>query len=95
MTISVQAAPVFEAHNPTSVAHQMLLLRHHSPIGALLGLSTHAPTLVGLLIAFSELAVGVGTLLGLWARVAAVGGARLALTFFITVSWNTTPSWAG
>jgi thiosulfate dehydrogenase (quinone) large subunit len=84
-----------DAHNPTSVAHQMLLLRHRSPIGPLLGLSMHAPTLVGLLIAFSELAVGVGTLLGLWARVAAAGGALLALTFFLTVSWNTSPYYYG
>ena len=84
-----------DAHNPTSVAHQMLLLRHRSAIGPLVGLSTHAPTLVGLLIAFGELAVGVGTLLGLWARIAAVGGALLALTFFLTVSWNTTPYYYG
>jgi len=81
--------------NPTSAAHQMLLLRGTSPIGPLLALSTHAPTLVGLLIAAGELAVGLGTLLGLWARVAAAGGALLSLTFFLTVSWNTTPYYYG
>jgi thiosulfate dehydrogenase [quinone] large subunit len=81
--------------NPTSAAHQMLLLQNSSPIGPLLGLSTHAPTLVGLLIAVGELAVGVGTLLGLWTRIAAVGGVLLSLTFFLTVSWNTTPYYYG
>lgn len=35
--------------SPTSVARQMSLLRHTSPIGGLLTLSTHAPTFVGLL----------------------------------------------
>jgi len=77
------------------VANQMLLLRHRSPIGFLLGLSTHAPTLVGLLIAFGELAVGIGALIGLWTRVAAIGGVLLSLTFFLSVSWNTTPYYYG
>jgi len=82
-------------HNPISVASQMRVLRHSSPIGGLLGLSTHVPVLVGLLIAFGELAVGVGVLAGLYVRVAAFGGALLALSFFLTVSWNTTPYYYG
>jgi thiosulfate dehydrogenase [quinone] large subunit len=81
--------------NPTSVVGQMKLLQHTSPIGPLLGLSMHAPTLVGLMIAFAELAVGVGVLLGLWTRIAALGGMALALTFLLTVSWNTTPYYYG
>lgn len=81
--------------NPSSVAGQMRVLQHASPIGPLLGLSVHAPTLVGLLIAFGELAVGLGTLAGLCTRVAAVGGALLSVTFFLTVSWNTTPYYYG
>ncbi len=84
-----------DPQNPTSAAHQMLLLRSSSPIGPLLGLSTHAPTLVSLLIALGELAVGIGTLLGLWTRIAAAGGVLLSLTFFLTVSWNTTPYYYG
>jgi thiosulfate dehydrogenase (quinone) large subunit len=81
--------------NPASVVGQMHTLRHVSPIGPLLGLSLHAPTLVGLLIAFGELAVGVGVLLGLWTRLAAIGGMALALTFLLTVSWTTTPYYYG
>ena len=84
-----------DPNNPTSAVHQMLRLRDSSPIGPMLSLSAHAPTLVSLVIAFAELAVGVGTLLGLWARIAAAGGALLALTFFLTVSWNTTPYYFG
>ncbi len=80
---------------PTSVVGQMRALQHASPIGPLLGLSVHAPTLVGLLIAFGELSVGLGTLAGLCTRVAAGGGALLALTFFLTVSWNTAPYYYG
>jgi thiosulfate dehydrogenase [quinone] large subunit len=84
-----------DPHSPTSVAAQMRTLQHSSPIGPLLGLSTHAPSAVGLLIAFAELAVGIGTLVGLYLRVAAGGGALLALTFFLTVSWNTSPYYYG
>ncbi|MEO8887901.1 MAG: TQO small subunit DoxD, partial [Jatrophihabitantaceae bacterium] len=85
----------FDPRSPTSVAAQMRALQHASPIGPLVGLSTHAPTVVGLLIAFAELAVGIGTLLGLYLRVAAVGGTLLSLTFFFTVSWSTTPYYYG
>jgi thiosulfate dehydrogenase [quinone] large subunit len=81
--------------NPSSVVGQMRLLRHVSPIGPLLGLSLHAPTAVGLMIAFGELAVGVAVLLGLWTRLAAVGGMLLSLTFLLTVSWRTTPYYYG
>ena len=84
-----------DPHSPTSVVGQMRLLQHRSPIGGLLGVSLHAPTLVGLLIALGELAVGVGTVLGLFARLAAIGGAVLSLTFFLTVSWSTTPYYYG
>jgi len=73
----------------------MHALRDRSPLGPLVSLSLHAPTLVGLLIALGELAVGVGTLLGLLPRVAAIGGAALALSFFLTVSWNTAPYYYG
>ncbi len=81
--------------NPQSVVGQMRTLRHVSPIGPLLGLSLHAPTLVGLLIAFGELAVAVGVLLGLLTRLTAVGGMALSLTFLLTVSWRTTPYYYG
>jgi thiosulfate dehydrogenase (quinone) large subunit len=84
-----------DPNNPTSAVYQMLRLQGSSPLGPLLSLSAHAPTFVSLLIALAELAVGLGTLLGLWARVAAAGGALLAFTFFLTVSWNTTPYYYG
>ena len=84
-----------DPHSPTSVVGQLHLLRHTSPIGPLLALSAHAPSLVGLLIAFGELAVGLGTLRGLWTRLAAVGGLLLSFTFFLTVSWSTTPYYYG
>jgi thiosulfate dehydrogenase (quinone) large subunit len=84
-----------DAHSPTSVQATMLSLQHQSPIGWMLGLSAHAPVLVGISIALGELAVGLATLVGLWVRVAAVGGLLLSLTFFLTVSFHTRPYYYG
>ncbi len=85
----------FNSGSPVSVQHQMQSLAPTSPIGPLVQLSQHAGVLVGLVIALGELAVGLGTLLGLKARLAAAGGAVLALSFFLTVSWNTSPYYYG
>ncbi|MFE9422167.1 Rieske 2Fe-2S domain-containing protein [Kitasatospora sp. NPDC006697] len=74
---------------------QTLAAKAHSPVGALLEPALHAPTFFALLIAFGELAVGLGTLFGLWGRVAALGGAALSLTLFLTISYNVTPYYLG
>src|SRR5690242_20560338 len=84
-----------DAHSPTSVQATILSLRHQSPIGWLLGISAHAPVLVGVLIALGELAVGLATLAGLWVRLTAAGGMLLSLTFFLTVSFHTKPYYYG
>lgn len=80
---------------PGSFAAQTTALKHSSPIGFALGPAHDHALVFGLLIAFGELAVGLGTLLGLWTRLAAAGGVVLALTFFLTVSWNTDPYYYG
>lgn len=85
----------FDASSPTSVQHQMQAIAPTSPIGPLVSVSLHTGFLPGLLIAVAELAVGIATLVGLKARFAAVGGMFLALMFFLTVSWNTTPYYYG
>ncbi|MFI2607012.1 Rieske 2Fe-2S domain-containing protein [Kitasatospora sp. NPDC018619] len=66
-----------------------------SPISFLLGPALDHPTLFALGIAFGELAVGLGTLLGLWGRVAALGGALLNLSLWLTVSWSVSPYYLG
>ncbi|MBW8740596.1 MAG: DoxX family membrane protein [Streptomyces turgidiscabies] len=45
----------------------------------------------GLVIAFLQVIVGVLTVLGLWQRVAAVGGALLSAALLLTVSWKSVP----
>jgi thiosulfate dehydrogenase [quinone] large subunit len=84
-----------DGSSPLSVQATIHALQHQSPIGFLLAASGHAPRLVGILIALGELAVGLATLLGLWVRIAAIGGFLLATTFYLTVSWRTRPYYYG
>lgn len=85
----------FEASNPAGIQSQLKASARSTPIGHLLAPTVHIAVLLGVVIAFGELAVGIGTLLGLYSRVAATGGLLLALSFFLTVSWNTNPYYYG
>src|SRR6185312_14063543 len=51
--------------------------------------------LFGSLIAWGELAIGVGALLGLLFRPAAFFGALLSLIFFLSASWRVHPYFYG
>ncbi|MEU4363628.1 TQO small subunit DoxD [Promicromonospora sp. NPDC023987] len=81
--------------SPLGVHAQMLQAATTSPIGPLVSFTAEYPTVTGLVIAFGEVAVGLGTLLGLFTRIAALGGYLLALSFFLTVSWTTHPYYFG
>jgi thiosulfate dehydrogenase [quinone] large subunit len=85
----------FDAVNPGSIQSQLHASVATSPIGPLLRPAEHLAVLVGLVIAFAELAVGLGTLFGLYARLAAAGGMALSLILFLSVSFNTTPYFYG
>jgi thiosulfate dehydrogenase [quinone] large subunit len=85
----------FHDTSPISFHAQLLGTAHTSPIGGLLGHLAGSATAIGLLIAVGEVAVGVGALLGLLTRVAAVGGALLALSLFLAVSFRTSPYYTG
>ena len=85
----------FNAKSPISIQAQLLAATHTSPIHALLAHLQGGAKPIGLVIAFGEVAVGVGTLLGLWTRVAAVGGLLLSLSLFLTVSFHSSPYFTG
>ena len=85
----------FDASNPASVQAQLTGAALRSPIHSLISPLTHVAVPLGLLIAFGEVAVGLGTLLGLWARIAAVGGVLLSFMLFLTVSYHSSPYYTG
>ena len=80
---------------PSGVHQQLLATSRTSPISGVLTTFAHHSTVVGLLIAFAELAIRLGALLGLWTRVAAVGGALISIGFLLSVSWHTHPYYLG
>jgi thiosulfate dehydrogenase [quinone] large subunit len=85
----------FEATNPGSIQAQLAGAVRRSPIHALISPLTHVAVPLGLLIAVAELAIGIGTLLGLWQRLAAAGGVALSLLLFLTVSFHSSPYYTG
>ncbi len=85
----------FNAQSPVSVQAQLVASARISPIHALLSHLVQFATPLGILIAFSELAIGVGALLGLWTRIAAIGGALLSFSLFLTVSFHASPYYIG
>jgi len=84
-----------DGKSPLGVRQQMLHAAVGSPISGLVTFSAHQATVTGLLIAFGEIAAGLGVMIGLWTRLAATVGLLLALSFFLTVSWKTTPYYFG
>ena len=81
--------------SPNSIHAQMVGAAHTSPIGSLLGHMLGIAPAIGLVIAIGEVAVGVGALLGLLTRVAAVGGVLLAFSLFLAISFHTSPYYTG
>ena len=85
----------FDANNNASIQAQLVAASAHSPIGFLVSHLVEHATLVGVVVAIGEVAVGMGTLLGLWTRVAALGGVALSVGLFLTVSFHANPYYTG
>ena len=78
------------------IGKQIIGFATDSPIHWLL-MDIAAPhaMLFGALVAWGELAIGVGTLLGLLFRPAAFSGGLLSLIFFLSASWSVRPYFYG
>ncbi|MGW2641362.1 DoxX family protein [Streptomyces sp. NPDC001348] len=78
-----------------SIGDTMRSVRDSSAIPALVDLALKNPVGFGYGIALGELAVGIGTLIGLLGRLAALGGALISLSLWLTVSWASDPYYYG
>jgi thiosulfate dehydrogenase (quinone) large subunit len=85
----------FNDNSPTSIHAQLVGAERTSPIHAVLGGLAHIAPAVGLIIAIGEVAVGIGVLVGLWTRIAALGGMAISLGLFLTVSFDSSPYFTG
>lgn len=83
------------AAGPGSVGELMNSVRNSSAVPGLVDLALRNPEGFGFAMALGELAVGVGTLVGLLTRLAALGGALISLSLWLTVSWQTDPYYYG
>ncbi|WP_030671581.1 DoxX family protein [Streptomyces cellulosae] len=84
-----------KASGSGSVGDLMRTVRDSSAVPALVDLALKNPAGFGYAIAFGELAVGIGTLIGLLTRLAALGGALISLSLWLTVSWASDPYYYG
>ena len=84
----------FNGADPAGIRAQLIAAERVSPL-PLLGHLLRFSTPLGLVIALAEVAVGLGTLCGLWTRLAAAGGALLSLMLFMTVSFHSSPYYTG
>lgn len=78
-----------------SIGDMMRGVRDSAAIPAMVDMALENPVAFGYAIAFGELAVGIGTLIGLLARLAALGGALISLSLWLTVSWASDPYYFG
>jgi len=89
----------FNKQDPNSIFQQLLLHTQNnsqrSPIAFLLSHLVEHASLLGGFIALGEVAIGVGTLLGLYSRLAALGGFALSFGLYLTVTFHTTPYYTG
>ncbi|MFF7368171.1 MULTISPECIES: DoxX family membrane protein [Streptomyces] len=84
-----------QAGGAGSIGDTMRAARDSAALPALVDLALKSPVGFGYAMALGELAVGIGTLLGLLGRLAALGGALISLSLWLTVSWATTPYYYG
>ncbi len=85
----------FDASNPASIQAQLAGASLRSPIHSFISPLVHVAVPLGILIALGEIAVGLGALVGLWTRVAAVGGLLISFMLFLTVSYHSSPYYTG
>lgn len=85
----------FNPKSPISIQAQIIAYQRFSPLHLVLHDIEPIAGLVGLVIAFGELAVGLGVTFGVLTRLAAVGGMLISFTLFLTVSFHSNPYYTG
>lgn len=78
-----------------SIGDMMRAVRDSAAIPSMVDMALDNPVAFGYAIAFGELAVGIGILLGILGRLAALGGALISLSLWLTVSWAAEPYYYG
>ncbi len=78
-----------------SIGQQMEAVRDAAAVPGLVELALNSPVGFGAALAAGEVVAGLGALAGLLTRTAALGGALISLSLWLTVSWPATPYYYG
>ncbi len=91
------ADPTFlDTKAPNYIGNQLAGFALNSPVGGFLSaFGVENATLFGLAVMFGEIAIGLGTLVGLFSRTAAFFGALLSLVLWLSASWSIRPFFLG
>jgi thiosulfate dehydrogenase [quinone] large subunit len=85
----------FDPSSPSGLKASVDAVKHGTPIGAALSpLSSH-PSLFGHITAYAELAIGLGLLVGLLTRLAALGGMVLTTLIVLSIDWGGVKQYTG
>ncbi len=86
----------FRPHSATYIGTQIAAFAHHSPLGGFLtAVALPHALLFGAIVAWGEVAIGLGALLGLLFRPAAFFGAVLSLVLWLSATWQVKPYFYG
>ena len=86
----------FHSNKPGFIGRQMIAFANGSPIGGfLLHVVVPHSMAFGFMVAYGEIAIGLGVLIGLLFRPAAFFGLLLSLIFFFSVTWHVYPYFYG
>lgn len=86
----------FNSSAPGYIGQQLTGFAQSSPIGSFLtNVAVPNATIFGWMVLLGELAIGLGTLVGLFSRTAAFFGAVLSLTLWISSSFSVVPFFLG
>lgn len=85
----------FRSGSPAYIGSQLQGFSRGSPIGPILLLLDKAPTLAGVGVALTEIAIGIATLVGIGMMIAAASGAGLSAMLWLSASWHVKPYFLG
>jgi thiosulfate dehydrogenase [quinone] large subunit len=83
------------AGSGTYIGAQLQGFAHATPVAPLMSLLAKFPMVTGIGVAITEIAVGLGTLLGVGLMVAAVVGLLINLTLWLSATWHIHPYFLG
>ncbi|MEO6703960.1 MAG: TQO small subunit DoxD [Jatrophihabitantaceae bacterium] len=85
----------FDPNSVSGLKASVDAVKHGTPIGGALGPLADHPSLFGHITAFAEIAIGLGLLVGLLTRIAALGGMVLTVMIALSIDWGGIKQYTG